>query len=417
MTGFTISHVRVRGILDSRARVTVEADVAFDSGSWGRGSAPVAIAPGRREHARSTALALGPGAPSAAADIVARRLRGLAVGSEAEFDHVLAQVARKAGAGADVCLAVSLATWRAAAALAEHPLYLHLARAAGTVPALPHPLVNVFSGGIHSGGSARGFQQLMLAPELDSIREDVEVALAIFGSVERRLIVLGRPNVLSASSGLLVEATPERLLAELREEADRQGAAGRIGVGVDVAAEHLATGDGRYRLGNRLVGGDELLEFLVELAATNDLAYLEDPFAPEDEDLWRALGAAVPERTCLVGDDLFVTDARRVDPELASGIVLKPSQAGTVTATLAAARAAAAVGMTLCVSHRSGETEDTFVCDLAVAVGARFQKVGGPRRGDRTAKYNQLLRLAEESLELPPASPQDQRPLTTVEDG
>ena len=133
----------------------------------------------------------------------------------------------------------------------------------------------------------------------------------------------------------------------------------------------------------------------MQLASAFGLVYVEDPFAPEDRDLWRELTSRLGDDVLVVGDDLFVTSAAYVDARIANAILLKPSQAGTVTATLETARTATQAGLELCVSHRSGETEDVAVCDLAVALGARYVKVGGPRRGDRVAKFNQLIRLAE----------------------
>jgi enolase len=153
------------------------------------------------------------------------------------------------------------------------------------------------------------------------------------------------------------------------------------------------------------VTGHELMARLERLAADFPLVYLEDPFDARHTALWRELTGRLSGRVLVAGDDLFATSARRVDPALAGAVVLKPSQAGTVSATVAAARAARAAGMELCVSHRSGETDDPAICDLAVGLGARYLKLGGPRRGDRLAKYNQLLRLAEDPAVAPAARP------------
>jgi enolase len=163
---------------------------------------------------------------------------------------------------------------------------------------------------------------------------------------------------------------------------------------VDVAAEHLHRQDGHYRFGESTISGAELLKRHLDLVKTYNMGFLEDPFDAADQHLWRELTKELQQTTCVVGDDLFATDSAKIEPGLATGIILKPNQTGTVTGVLSAARAAHEAGMLLCVSHRSGETEDTMMCDLAVAIGASFIKVGGPRRGDRTAKYNQLIRLA-----------------------
>jgi enolase len=391
-----ITDLHLRGILDSRARVTVEAEVTLEGNRHGRGSSPRAIAPGRRERRRGPDVALGPLAiPDG---LVGRWVRG-----QSELDELLTEL----DVGADVTLAVSLAFARAAAA--DQPLYAYLADSAGTTPAVPRLMANMFSGGIHAAGDTAAFQQVMLIPATDSLAGDIGVACAVFAAaLQLARQRYGEPQM-SASSGLVIPATSEEQLALLREAIDVAGHADVTTVGVDVAAEHLVVGpyggdDGRmtaagcqrrYRFGARVLTSAELAARLASLAIGYGLTYVEDPFDPADEQSWRGLRAALPPTVVVVGDDLFATDATRVSDELADGILLKPSQAGTLTATLAAASVARRMGMLIAVSHRSGETEDTAMCDLAVAVGAHLIKVGGPRRGDRLAKYNQLLRLAE----------------------
>jgi enolase len=393
----TVASVALRPILDSRGQHTVEAEVTLEDGAAGRGSAPAAIRPGRRERP-VTPL----GKFALRGDAVGAPLRDTLLGRTFAglegFDATLVRVAEESGLGTNFTLPLSLAASRAAAAQARRPLHGYLAELAGTDPAMPHPLVNVFSGGIHSGLVPNGFQQIMLVPENASIGDDVAVALKIFNAVQRRLRTRAERYSLSDSSGLLVDgASSGRLVAELADLTAYHG--NTLGVGVDVAAEHLQTAGGRYRLGPRELSGDDLAAEIERLSVDHDLVYVEDPFSPEDAELWAELTAALSGRALVVGDDLFATDSERIEPALASAILLKPSQAGTITRTLAAAAAAREAGLALCVSHRSGETEDTFICDLAVAIGARFVKIGGPRRGDRIAKWNQLLRLGEnESL-------------------
>jgi enolase len=221
------------------------------------------------------------------------------------------------------------------------------------------------------------------------------VACLVFEQAERLAGGPGRPLPLSASSGLLLPVGSAEQLGLLAEAIDGAGCTGRALPAVDVAAEHLAAGAGRYRLGAQELTWRELAGRLAELVTSWGVTYVEDPFAPEDESAWLAFREMVAPGTAVVGDDLFVTDASRIRPDLTNGVLLKLSQAGTVTATLDAASRAREAGMLIAVSHRSGETEDTSMCDLAVAIGADLIKVGGPRRGDRLAKYNQLLRLHE----------------------
>lgn len=390
-----IAEARIRGILDSRGRVTVEADVALIGGAEGRGSAPVAIAPGRHEKARSTSLRIGPSAGLAAASELCRAFERMSFSDELGFDHEIARRARNSGLQADVTLALSQALWRAASRERGEPLMVSLSKAAGTTPATPCPIVNAFSGGIHHAeGKPISFQQIMLVAEGNSLTAEIGAVLEVFGKLEERRRQQTAIPALSASSGLLADAPPEDLLDELASLFE--GDSVRLGAGIDVAAEHLLEATGRYRVGDRTLDSSALLDYILELAERFGLLYIEDPFDAEHPKAWRDLLARLPAETLLVGDDLFASDAARLDRDLARGVLLKPSQIGTVSATLQTARSALEADFELCVSHRSGETEDTFICDLATALGARFQKVGGPRRGDRIAKYNQLLRLAEE---------------------
>ncbi|HEV2376567.1 MAG TPA: hypothetical protein VGS19_30880 [Streptosporangiaceae bacterium] len=395
-----VSGLRLRGILDSRARVTVEVDLTLGSGHQGTGSAPRAIAPGRLERSRGPEPVLG----TFSAPALQAALTGSAVADQADYDGRLAGLYQAGEAGADVTLAASLAFARAAAAACGVPLYAYFAGLAGSIPAVPALMVNVFSGGIHLPPPARGFQQVMVLPATGGLRSDIEVAGAVFSAAER-LAAQRFPAVgLSASSGLVVPAGSEEQLGLANDAAAAAGHASVCTFGVDVAAEHLAQTPGRYRFGTGELSCQDFAGVLARLAASYGLSYLEDPFDPAEASAWRGLRAVLPRSTRIVGDDLFATDESRIDQSLADGVLLKLSQAGTVTATLAAAAAARAAGMVLAVSHRSGETEDTAMCDLAVAVGAELIKVGGPRRGDRLAKYNQLLRL-DESLHSAPSRP------------
>lgn len=403
VTGVRIDGLRLRGILDSRANPTVEADLLVD-GTTGRGSCAVAIAPGRLERRRGLRTGrLGDLTASPAGELLRASLIGRPISGQRELDGLLRELDDRHELGADVTLAVSLAYARAATSLAGRPLH-HWIAGLATGPAasggarIPRLLVNAFSGGIHRDGAAASFQQVMLIPRTGGLLGDVAAALTGYAEVERRT---GRPPI-SASSGLLV---PEHDTEWHLETLSRAVAAGReaetgtgADLGVDVAAEHLAAGGGRYRFEGAEHPAAEFADLLIDLARRFSITYIEDPFEPADTGAWEAfLPVARAAGVCVVGDDLFASDAERIRPGLADAVLLKPSQCGTLTATVDAASTARAAGLRLVVSHRSGETEDTAMCDLAVAVGAEFIKIGGPRRGDRIAKYNQLLRLAEDS--------------------
>ena len=389
---FTVETVFLRGILNSAGGVSVEAEVHLADGARGRGSVPVALAPGRREKPRSTIAALGRVDGGGPAAETLRHLRGRAFDDQRAFDAVLEESLEEVGA--DVALALSLAFCRAAARARATPLVGHLSALAGSQAGLPHPLANLFSGGIHAAGEAVPFQQIMIAPRLDTFAEDVEAVLAIYGDVEARLGA--RIEGYSAASGMLVEGVGWRdLLAEARAGIERSAFGAAVSLAVDVAAEHLRNADGTYRFGGDVVDGESLGATLREAVEAYGIAYVEDPFDADDAHLWRALTGALSGQAVVVGDDLFATEADRIEAGLAGGVLLKMNQAGTVSATLRAARRGRAAGMRLMLSHRSRETEDTAMCDLAVALGADSIKIGGPRRGDRIAKYNRLLRLAE----------------------
>jgi enolase len=393
MRTFRISNVRLRGVLDSGGRPAVEADVVLDGGHAGRASAARAIAPGRLEGARSGVERLGRLDDVRALGIVVHALEGCSFDGQADYDAHLDELP---GIGTDVRVALSVAALRATAASLGDEVVDILAAFAGSTPRMPRPLVNIFSGGIHDDRRMMPVQQVMYAPDTGATDDNLLLAVDVFDTVERAVSESG-PASYSASSGLLVQSRRlEDLLELLIETILRTGSPTRApAIAIDVAAEHLRDAAMGYRWGSEHLTGAGLLERLVRLLDAYPIVYLEDPFDPDDRALWRTLLEGRVSTQALFGDDLFVSDADRLDPGLADGVVLKLTQAGTITRTLEAARRARELGMQLCVSHRSFETDDDFVADLAVALGAEFVKVGGPRRGDRTSKYNRLLRLAE----------------------
>jgi len=386
-----VTSIHLRSILDSRAELTVEAELWLDGEYAGRGSAARAIAPGRREQPRCGWARLGATPlPDPLSELVGER-----VDSQRGLDAELSRAVRARELGADVAVAVSLAHARALSTAERRPLALVLGELAGTQPSVPRLLVNVFSGGVHVPGPPSGFQQVMALPAAGSLVEDVEVACLVFATAESLCRRRFGPCRLSDSSGLLVPAGSVAQLELLEAAIDAAGCRTVCSIGVDVAAEHLVAEDGVYRFGDSVLDTDELSARLVELAEQYDMRYLEDPFDPEDVSAWRRLRESLGDGVVLAGDDLFASVADRMDSTLANSVVLKPTQVGTLTEVVEAAAAARAGAMLLVVSHRSGETEDTAIADLAVALRADLIKVGGPRRGDRLGNYNQLLRLAE----------------------
>lgn len=403
-----VKRVHFRGILESRGKLTVEAELELHDGSLAVASSPVAIAPGRREKRRSFIQTLGPLDREDGKDgeAVFRELRArienVQFDSQAHFDSFVEQIPAAMELGADVRLVLSVAFCRATSESQGISLLKQLVQLSGSTPAVSRPLVNIFSGGVHDLTCQVPFQQIMFTPDFGSIRANIEAGLAVYAAVESRLEKSGREFRHSASSGMqLSGVTHIELLQELDEvirelKLPREKAC----LAIDVAAEHLRTEDGRYRFGTAIITGADLFNRLKEIVRNYNVQFLEDPFDPSDEDLWRASANQLAPSTVVVGDDLFSTNSANIKPGLATGILLKLNQVGSITGALQAAQTARQAGLTLCVSHRSGETEDTAMCDLSVALGATYIKVGGPRRGDRIAKYNQLVRLAEQIGEI-----------------
>ena len=392
-----INRVHFRGILESRGKLTIEAELELQDGSLGWASSPVAIAPGRREQRRSFIQHLGPLDGEAVFSELRRRIETVRFNSQNNFDSFVEQIPTAIELGADVRLVLSVAFCRATSKAQGISLLDQLVQLGGRSPAVSRPLVNIFSGGVHDSTCKIPFQQIMFTPDFGDIRANIEAGLAVYAAVESRLEKSGREFRHSASSGMQLSGVGHvELFEELHEIIGQLNyPREKAPLAIDVAAEHLRTENGHYRFGTEIVTGDELFERLKEIVRKYNVQFLEDPFDPSDEELWRSAATQLSPSTVVVGDDLFATNSANIKPGLATGILLKLNQVGSVTGAIQAAQTAAEAGLVLCVSHRSGETEDTVMCDLAVAVGATYIKVGGPRRGDRIAKYNQLIRLAE----------------------
>jgi len=389
-----VDTITVRTILNSQGGRSFEANLRLEDGSIGFGAAARAIIPGRRERDLTASQQLG--SQKDAPNIIELKayLKGRGFETQRDFDALFSEGGQFAKVGADIALALSLAYCRAQARSCGCSLKDQLVSLSDLEPGMPHPLVNVFSGGEH--GAHISYQQLMIIPQHDRIHDDVETALRVYGEIEKMVTSKGMVEGYSASSGMLTTSPDLRELFDIMANTvERLGLSDYVMLGTDVAAEHLEQGDGTYKVGDKIMTSEELAAYHRGFLDDYNFCFYEDPFGPDDEAPWRALTKYAPSTTTIVGDDLFATNIKNIDPELASGILLKMNQVGTVSGTLDAATMARKAGMKLIVSHRSKETEDTAMADLAVAVGAELIKVGGPRRGDRIAKYNQLIRLAE----------------------
>ncbi len=408
-----IAGVRAREILDSRGFPTVEATVTLQGGASGTAAVPSGASTGEREAVElrdgDKTRYRGKGVRRAAAnvnDVLAPALRGLDAGNQEAVDRKLIATDgsdNKGRLGANALLAVSLASARAAAAASGRPLYRALGGDAATL--LPVPLLNVINGGRHAANPL-DFQEFMIVPHgapsfPEALRQGVEVYQALKELLERR----GLTTAVGDEGGFAPALTAHEEGLDLLMEAIRAAGLtpGRdMSLALDCAASELADGDGYVfrKAGGPRRPADELIALYQRWCTTYPIVSIEDGLGENDWAGWQRLTAAIGARVQLVGDDIFVTNetelARGITSGVGNAILIKVNQIGTLTETRTAMARAAAANYRAIVSHRSGETEDTFIADLAVATGAGQIKTGAPCRSERTAKYNRLLAIAEE---------------------
>jgi enolase len=332
---------------------------------------------------------------------IAAAVRGFDAADQRRFDETLVAVdgtKNKSRLGANAILGVSLAAAKAAAADAGMPLYRWVGGEQARV--LPVPLMNVVNGGAHAANSL-DLQEFMIVPAgADVFSEALRIGVEVFHTLRKLLDERGYETAVGDEGGFAPDfRRSEEAIEAILEAAERAGHADAVAVALDPAATELFA-EGVYRLEDRVVAPDELIEVWADFADRYPIVSIEDPLAEDEWDSWRVLTERLGARVQLVGDDLFVTNLQRlgdgIERGVANAILLKVNQIGTLTETLDAIELARAHGYATVISHRSGETEDTTIADLAVAVGAGQIKTGAPSRTDRVAKYNQLLRIEEE---------------------
>ncbi|HYX88576.1 MAG TPA: phosphopyruvate hydratase [Gaiellaceae bacterium] len=402
-----ISEVRGRQILDSRGNPTVEVDVVLESGALGRAAVPSGASTGAHEalELRDGQTAWdGKGVERAVANVegeIAQAVRGLDAADQRALDGALIALdgtPNKGRLGANAILGVSLAAAKAAAADAGLSLFRYLGGEQATT--LPVPMLNVINGGAHAQNSI-DLQEFMLVPAgADSFAEALRVGAEVFHSLSALLHERGLATAVGDEGGFAPDLrSSEEAIEALLEAAERAGHRGRVAIALDPAASEIYR-DGRYLFEGREEDGDGMIGFWEGLAERYPIVSLEDGLAEDDWRTWRGLTERLGDRLQIVGDDLFVTNAERlrhgIDAAAANAILLKVNQIGTLTETLDAIELARSNGYATVISHRSGETEDATIADLAVATNAGQIKTGAPSRGERTAKYNQLLRIEEE---------------------
>ena len=397
-----IEDVTAREILDSRGNPTIEVDVALDDGALGRAAVPSGASTGEHE-----ALELrdaepdryhGKGVLHAVANVngpIAKAVRGMDALDQRGIDRTLIDLdgtATKSGLGANAILGVSLAVAKAAADSSGQQLFRYLG--GPNAHTLPVPMLNVINGGAHADNDLE-LQEFMLMPISEALRWGVEC----FHTLRDLLHEAGMSTAVGDEGGFAPGvATGEEALGFLMRAIDQVGLepGTEMAIALDPAASEFYK-DARYHLEGADRTADDMTAFWSDLLDRFPIVSLEDPLAEDDWEGWVSVTRALGARVQVVGDDLFVTNTERLERGIRSGaanaILIKVNQIGTLTETLDAIEAAQRASFGVVVSHRSGETEDTTISDLAVATNAGQMKSGAPSRGERTAKYNQLLRI------------------------
>jgi enolase len=402
-----IENVHARQILDSRGNPTVEVEVRLDSGAFGRAAVPSGASTGRFEavELRDGGEAYGgKGVLQAVANVegeLAGAVRGLDASELGAVDRRMIDVdgtPNKGRLGANAILGVSMATARAAAADAGVPLYRWLGGEEART--LPVPMLNVINGGAHAQNSI-DLQEFMLVPlGASSFAEALRIGSETFHALKSVLHARGLATAVGDEGGFAPDlASSEEAIGAILEAAERAGHRGAVAIALDPASSEFYS-DGVYRFEGREADGAGMADFYAGLVDEFPIVSIEDGVAEDDWDAWSQLTERLGKRAQLVGDDLFVTNTERfqrgIDQGVGNAILVKVNQIGTLTETLETIELAKASGYAAVISHRSGETEDTTIADLAVATNAGQIKSGAPSRTDRVAKYNQLLRIEEE---------------------
>ncbi|RSN63828.1 phosphopyruvate hydratase [Streptomyces sp. WAC 04229] len=407
-----IETVTARRIIDSRGNPTVEVDVVLADGSLGRAAVPSGASTGAREAVElrdeDSARWHGKGVDRAVAHVngdIAAAVRGRDAADQAGLDGALIALdgtVTKSRLGANAILGVSLAAAKAAAAARRQPLYRHLGGSGAHL--LPLPMMNIVNGGVHADNPL-DFQEFMIAPVgADTFAEAVRIGSEVFHTLRRDLLSAGHSTGVGDEGGFAPALrTAEEALDFVMTAIERTGyrPGTDIGLVMDPASSEFFR-DGVYDYAGEGVRRtpSEQADYLAKLIDAYPVVSIEDPMAENDLDGWRELTARVGDRCQLTGDDVFCTNETLLREGIRTGVgnsvLVKVNQIGTLTEALAAVATAHQAGWTAVMSHRSGETEDTTIADLAVATGCGQIKTGSLSRSDRTAKYNQLIRIEEE---------------------
>jgi enolase len=405
-----ITQVHARQVLDSRGNPTVEVEVALASGASGRAAVPSGASTGEFEAVElrdgGSAWA-GKGVSGAVSNVngeIASAVAGVDAGDQAGLDHRMIELdgtPNKARLGANAILGVSLASAKAAAAEEGMTLWRYLGGEAAHV--LPVPMMNLLNGGAHADNKV-DFQEFMVVPVgFSSFGEGLRAGVEVYHALKKTLAGRGLATAVGDEGGFAPDLeSNEAALAALVEGIEAAGykPGEEVAIALDPATSEVFSG-GAYVLEHegRSLSSDEMADYWADMSSRYPVVSIEDGMDENDWDGWKALTDRIGSSVQLVGDDLFVTNPERLQQGISRGvansILVKVNQIGTLTETLEAVRIAREAGYTAVMSHRSGETEDTTIADLAVATGCGQIKTGAPSRSDRVAKYNQLLRIEE----------------------
>jgi enolase len=410
MSSSTVARVHARQILDSRGNPTVEVEVTLESGAVGRAAVPSGASTGKFEAVElrdgDERAYRGKSVLVAVRNVeseIAPAVTGLDADDQRALDAILVELdgtKNKSRLGANAVLGCSLAAAKAAAANAGVSLYRWIGGVGAHV--LPVPMMNVINGGAHAQNSL-DLQEFMVVPAgADSFAEGLRIGTEVFHSLKDVLRERGLGTAVGDEGGFAPDLdSSEAAVEAVLEAAERAGHRDRVAIALDPASTELYR-DGGYHLDRegRILSADELVDLYAALADNYPVVSVEDGLAEEEWGAWKTLTERLGRRLQLVGDDLFVTNVERlqrgIEEGVANAILVKVNQIGTLTETLETIELARANGYAVVISHRSGETEDTTIADLAVATGTGQIKTGAPSRTDRVAKYNQLLRIEEE---------------------
>lgn len=395
-----ITQIKGRKILDSRGDYTIEIDVVLDDGSFGRASVPSGASTGRHEAHKISDI------DKALANLgaLAVNLRGQEANDQEKIDLLMINTdgtSDKSKIGANVILAVSLAVCQAASVSLKLPLYKYISQifhSASTVYKLPIPLFNIINGGKHADNNL-SFQEFMIIPvKTDSYHNRMECGDKVFKELKATLKQMNLSTNVGDEGGFAPKLNSnEEALELLMTAINRAGYKPKeeVAIGLDVAASSIADL-------SVVTYPYSPIDYYKKLSSKYPIYLIEDGLSEDDWENWTKLNQTLGNEVKIIGDDIFTTNTalleKGIERKAANGIIIKPDQIGTLTETLRAIKMAKDAQMAIIISHRSGETESTFIADLAVGVGADFIKTGAPSRGERVAKYNQLLRIEEELM-------------------